>query len=318
MIETLQSLRFIFIMMILMSHFAYRGIGPFDAGGDCGVAFFFMLSGFVISLGYGRQVREGTFHYGHFLRKRFWKLYPLHLLCLLFWLIISKNAIDVRVVLNLLLLQSWIPDAGYYFSCNSVSWFLSGLFFCYLLFPWAYKHVSKGWGACVLAAYVMVCLLTPYEKVNAILYVNPLVRFVDFYIGIVLCRIYEKGYSLQSGAVWMEWLLLLALVVLLAVYPYVDEKLRNAPMYWIVLVPMLLVFSKGQGPLSKLLKTKPMLMLASLSMPIFMTHQMLIGILFRRLPDMPVVVMLFLSVFTVLVVSWLLDRLVLRQIGKFI
>ena len=44
MIETLQSLRFIFIMMIFMSHFAYRGIGPFDAGGDCGVAFFFMLS----------------------------------------------------------------------------------------------------------------------------------------------------------------------------------------------------------------------------------------------------------------------------------
>ena len=67
MIETLQSLRFIFIMMIFMSHFAYRGIGPFDAGGDCGVAFFFMLSGFVVSLGYGRQIREGSFQYGRFL-----------------------------------------------------------------------------------------------------------------------------------------------------------------------------------------------------------------------------------------------------------
>ena len=317
MIETLQSLRFIFIMMIFMSHFAYRGIGPFDAGGDCGVAFFFMLSGFVVSLGYGRQIREGSFQYGRFLRKRFLKLYPLHLLCLLFWFIVSKNVIDGRVVLNLLLLQSWIPDPEYYFSCNSVSWFLSCLLFCYFLFPWAYKHVSRGWAVAVLSAYVVICLLTPYEKVNAILYVNPLVRFVDFYIGMVLCRIYEKDYSL-SGVVWLEWLLLLALMVLLAAYPYVDEKLRNAPLYWLVLVPMLLVFSKEQGPLSKLLKMRSLLLLASLSMPVFMTHQMLIAILLHRLPDMPVVLMLFLCIFVVLVVSWCIDRFVLRQIGKII
>lgn len=317
MIETLQSLRFIFIMMIFMSHFAYRGIGPFDAGGDCSVTFFFILSGFVVSLGYGRQIRDGSFRYGRFLRKRFWKLYPLHLLCLLFWLVISRSVIDGRVLLNLFLLQSWIPDKEYYFSCNSVSWFLSCLVFCYLLFPWAYKHVSKGWVTVVLTAYVMVYLLTPYKDVNAILYVNPLVRFVDFYVGIVLCRIYEKGYSL-SGVVWMEWLLLLGLIILLAAYPFVDEKLRNAPLYWFVIVPMILVFSKERGTLSKLLKTRSMLMLASLSMPIFMTHQMLIGILLHRLPDMPVAVMLFLSVFVVLVVSWLIDRFVMRQIEKFV
>lgn len=317
MIETLQSLRFIFIMMIFMSHFAYRGIGPFDAGGDCGVAFFFMLSGFVVSLGYGRQIREGSFRYGRFLRKRFCKLYPLHLLCLLFWFIVSKSAVDGHVVLNLLLLQSWIPDNEYYFSCNSVSWFLSCLVFCYILFPWAYKHVSKGCATVVLAVYVIICLLTPYKDVNAILYVNPLVRFVDFYIGMLLCRIYEKGYSL-SRAVWTEWLLLLGLIILLAAYPFVDEKLRNAPLYWLVLVPVILVFSKEQGTLSRLLKMKPMLMLASLSMPVFMTHQMLIGILLHWLPYMSPIVMLFLCVFVVLTVSWLIDRLVLRQIGKFI
>lgn len=317
MIATLQSLRFVFVMMIFMSHFAYRDIGPFDAGGDCGVAFFFMLSGFVVSMGYGRQIQEGSFHYGRFLRKRFWKLYPLHLLCLLFWLVVSQSVIDGRVVLNLFLLQSWIPDNEYYFSCNSVSWFLSCLLFCYLLFPWAYKHVSKGWTAGVLATYVMVCLLTPYEDVNAILYVNPLVRFVDFYIGVVLCRIYEKGYSL-SGAAWIEWFLFIILALLLAVYPYADEKLRNAPLYWLVLVPVILVFSKEQGPLSRLLKTRPLLMLASLSMPIFMTHQMLISLLFHWFPDMPVVVMLFLCIFMVLVVSWLIDRFVLKPTGKFI
>lgn len=121
MIETLQSLRFIFMMMIFMSHFAYRDIGAFDAGGDCGVSFFFLLSGFVCSWGYGGKIENGTFHYGRFLWKRFKKLYPLHLICLLFFLLVSHAPLDEKVLLNVLLLQSWIPDIDYYFACNSVS-----------------------------------------------------------------------------------------------------------------------------------------------------------------------------------------------------
>jgi peptidoglycan/LPS O-acetylase OafA/YrhL len=54
--DVFQSLRFVFVMMIFMSHFAYRDVNPFDAGGDCGVAFFFLLSGFVMSMGYGRSI----------------------------------------------------------------------------------------------------------------------------------------------------------------------------------------------------------------------------------------------------------------------
>ena len=119
MIETLQSLRFIFVMLIFLSHFAYRDIRALDAGGDCGVAFFFLLSGFACSLGYGRQLRDGTFRYGHFLWRRLRKLYPLHLLCLLAWVLLGHSPLNLKVLLNLLLLQSWVPDAGWYFSCNS-------------------------------------------------------------------------------------------------------------------------------------------------------------------------------------------------------
>lgn len=314
MIATLQSLRFIFVMMIFMSHFAYRDIRAFDAGGDCGVAFFFMLSGFVVSLGYGRQIREGSFRYGRFLRRRLLKLYPLHLLCLAFFIIVSGCAIDYSVVLNALLLQAWVPDSAVYFSCNGVSWFLSSLFFCYLLFPLAWRWVSS-WGlAVVLALYAIACYLTPYDQVNAILYVNPLLRFVDFYIGMALYRLYERGYNV-SLAGWLEALLVVALVVLLAVYPVADAKLRNAPMYWLVLVPLILVFSKEQGFVSSLLRRRPMLTLASLSMPVYMIHQMAIGILQHRLPEMPAVAMLFVCLLVVLVLSWLIDRFFLRPLA---
>ena len=163
------------MMMIFMSHFAYRDIRAFDAGGDCGVAFFFLLSGFVCSLAYGPKISNGSFHYGRFLWNRLKKLYPLHLLCLLFYLLVSRAPLDGKVLMNVLLLQSWIPNMDYYFACNSVSWFLSTLMFCYVLFPLLYRWLS--WPFTVLAALICVAFyaFTPVDQVNAVLYVNPLV-----------------------------------------------------------------------------------------------------------------------------------------------
>ena len=169
MIATLQSLRFVFVMLVFLSHFAYRDIQTLDAGGDCGVAFFFLLSGFVLSLGYGRKIDDGSFCYRGFLKRRFLKLYPLHILCLIFFFVVSKASLDWPILLNVLLLQAWIPNPDYYFSCNSVSWFLSCLFFCYFLFPFAYKRLSLRWLFFVIVGYLLALLLTPYEKINAIL-----------------------------------------------------------------------------------------------------------------------------------------------------
>ena len=303
MIETLQSLRFIFVMMIFLSHFAYRDISAFDAGGDCGVAFFFILSGFVCSLGYGKRLREGQFSYGDFLWKRVRKLYPLHLFCLLFYLLVSHAPLDLKVLLNALLLQSWIPDADWYFSCNKVSWFLSSLLFCYLVFPWVYRHLSKYLTLIILTAYIAVYCLTPYDRVNAVLYVFPAVRFVDFYIGMLLCQFYEQKKALVFPKGTELWLMLVLLLTL-AVYPFVDAKLRNAPLYWVVLIPVILVFVHEKGFVSRMLKTRPMLFLGSLTMPLFLTHQMIIGILIHRLPEMPVMLMLAVCVFVALIISW--------------
>ena len=315
MIETLQALRFIFVLMIFMSHFTYQGICAFDAGGDCGVSFFFILSGFVLSLGYGSRIREGTFSYGRFMQRRLWKIYPLHLLCLLFFLVASRSDFDLTVLFNALLLQSWVPDPNYYFSCNSVSWFLSSLLFCYLVFPFACRRMSVWLTLVVFSACVLPYFLVPKEKVNAILYVYPLVRFVDFYIGMLLCRWFERRYRVPQAG-WLECLLIVCMVTALAVYPWMDVKFRNAPLYWLVLIPLILVFAKGEGRVSAWLSTRPMQLFASLSMPFYMIHQMLTGILIRRLPKMPEVLMLFVCLLTILSVSWLIDRFFLRKMEK--
>ena len=286
-----------------MSHFAYRDICAFDAGGDCGVAFFFLLSGFVCSLGYGAKIEAGSFHYSRFLWKRIKKLYPLHLLCLLNYLLLSHVPIDGKVLLNVLLLQSWVPDSDYYFACNSVSWYLSTLMFCYVMFPLLYRLLS--WRLSLLVATICVAFYyyTPYDRVNAIRYVNPIVRLVDFYFGMVLCHYFvrrKKTYYFKG----VEFIVLLLLVVSLAVYPYVDEKFRNAPLFWMVLIPLIWVFAQEKGSVSTCLKIKQMSFLGSLTMPIFLIHQMQIGIMMRRLPEMPAAMMLFVCVFLVLIFSW--------------
>jgi peptidoglycan/LPS O-acetylase OafA/YrhL len=249
--------------------------------------------------------------------RRLRKIYPLHLLCLLFFLVVSRSDFDLAVLLNALLLQSWVPDPNYYFSCNSVSWFLSSLLFCYLVFPLACRRMSVWLTLVVFSACSLAYLVVPAEKVNAILYVHPLVRFVDFYIGMLLCRWFERGYRVPQAG-WLECLLIVCLVTALAVYPWMDVKFRNAPLYWLVLIPLVFVFAKGEGRVSAWLSTRPMQLLASLSMPFYMIHQMLTGILIRRLPKMPEVLMLFVCLLTILSVSWLIDRFFLHKMEKVV
>ena len=74
MIRTLQSLRFVFVMLVVISHY---NDAHFDFGGDCGVSFFFILSGFVLSLAYSDKISEGNFCSWSLLKRQWEKVYPI-------------------------------------------------------------------------------------------------------------------------------------------------------------------------------------------------------------------------------------------------
>ena len=300
-------------MMIFMSHFSYGDFCPFDAGGDCGVAFFFLLSGFTLSMGYGQRIDAGTFCFSHYLTRRLYRIYPLHLLCLALFLLLFRPDIDSRLLLNALLLQSWIPEPAYYFSYNAVSWFLSSLLPCYLLFPLACRYGNR-----LVLAVVLVCCLTaywlvPYDKVNALLYVSPWMRFVDFFLGIMLFKLYHNRPNIALP-VWTELLIVVLLVMTLWLHPYVDAKWRNAPLYWFVLLPLIFVFARQSGPVSRLLQHRWLQWLASLSMPIFLLHPIVFRIMFHFFPSTSVVAMWMMCFITIVALSWLTDRLLARAL----
>lgn len=140
-IRTLQAARFLFILLIYLSHSVEPlAHSSFDFGGEGGVAFFFVLSGFVLSYGYGPRVSRGEFDGKRFFWKHFWHLYPLHLLffsatvALDNRLGVSYDALQIAT--SLLLVQTWIPSDHTLFVANGVSWFLCDTLFCYIVFAW--------------------------------------------------------------------------------------------------------------------------------------------------------------------------------------
>lgn len=152
-----------------MSHFTWMNSEEFCFGGDCGVSFFFMLSGFVLCHAHGKEVTDSRFGHKRFIFRQLSKIYPLHIATLLATILIGIKAGIYpgigNLALNVTLLQSWIPDPDIHFGFNSVSWFLSDIMFFYLMFPSLVRctmkakkrHLTFGIAA-VAAAYICILI----------------------------------------------------------------------------------------------------------------------------------------------------------------
>ncbi|MDE2577706.1 MAG: acyltransferase [Hyphomicrobiales bacterium] len=109
------------------------------------VDFFFLLSGFVIATSYAERMANGA-DYGHFLKARLARLYPLHLLTLAAMLCMVGIAVAAGVKINhadmfdlrglpanLLLLHAW--GGLDHLTFVGPSWSISAEWFVYLLAP---------------------------------------------------------------------------------------------------------------------------------------------------------------------------------------
>lgn len=128
MIKTINSFRFILILMIVMSHSLLPiSQGMKDYLGEFPVAMFFIISGFVLSLSYGERLVKEEVSNKRFFLTRISKLYPLHLFVLA--IIIP---LDYRLGLlgpwyqtlaHALLLQCWMPTHQFVGALNGPTWF---------------------------------------------------------------------------------------------------------------------------------------------------------------------------------------------------
>lgn len=327
-IRNFVSLRFVFIMLIFLSHVSCLGFPPFDFGGECGVAFFFMLSGFVLSLRYGKEIEQGTFRHRRFFWHQFSKFYPLHIAVIVLSMIVGWRVVDgeylLKLIPTLLLVQSWIPDQSFYFFGNGVSWFLSDMLFIYAVFPFVYKQMHKSRQnvelmlGMVLIAYVVYLSFVPEERHNDLVYAPPLLRMVDFGLGIVAYRLMPAVRSCvksarQAGL--LEHFAVALGIITYLVYPSVDSRIHCVLLFWPMCMAFILVFAVSEDygtPLSSLLHTRWLTFCGGLAFEIFLMQYLIIVSVFLVMNKLgmllPPVAMLFVCVCVTVFVCYLTKR----------
>lgn len=278
-IAELQSLRVLAILMIVASHLGLIGIMPFDAGGDCGTAFFFILSGFVTYLSQYDKLKARTYRHKDFLQRRIRKILPWHVGTWIVAVLLSHSWHSLLAALpSLFLVQSWIPRYAIYFGGNPVSWFLSDLLLAWMLLPWLYKWVQKRWSiVVVLGLYAIYTANVSAENINAWLYVFPPVRIVDFLLGMYLSRLF---LSTETGCEsWYDNLLVIVSIVCITLgcvfYEDLEPHLRNAAVFWPFLL-MILFAAARHAAILKPLCWRPLVRLGDCTMVIFLTHWVLL------------------------------------------
>lgn len=301
-IATLQSMRFIFCMQIFICHyFSNLGFHGFDYGGDAGVTFFFILSGFVLSIGCSPRVEEGTFRYVQFLRKRLAKVYPLHLvtftiaLCMSFVAGVKFNI--TKTILHVFMLQEFTLSEDMLRYGTGLSWFLGALFFCYLLFPLLYKQLIISHNRVfrvILTIYIISTLAIESccnnSAIDDFVYAFPPLRIIDFTVGIIAYQMYIAPFSIRFRQ-WIDRqsttilstleIIIVVSVSALTYIPYcsLPSWLRFAPLFWLpfsLLIYWFAISSNTQGVISKLLNQRAPVFLGNISFEIYMLHGIVI------------------------------------------
>lgn len=292
-IRSLQSLRGIFALMIFFHHFYYpEGGALWPPGGDCGVAFFLILSGFVMTDGYAARVMADSFSLRRFMGLRLARLWPLQLLCLGAALLLYRFGYPPAIALNALMLQSWVPDPTFYFSGNAVSWCLADLMFCYAIFPWLLRAITRHTRAALIIfiflALVLLCyglLFCPQPLVVPLMYISPATRWLDFALGIFLWHAFSRSGKRMPGAPAWQWLAVALVIAALALYSSTPVALGSAMLWWLPLGLLILACAAPSRTLiARFLSLRPLVAFGNVSFSFYMIHVLAGDALARLFP----------------------------------
>lgn len=335
MIISLQALRFIFALFVFVEHFPVSAeeTSLLHGAGPMGVSFFIVLSGFVMSIGYEKRVQEPTFSWKDFMIKRLIRLWPLHLLCLGAWIILAygawgSSAIYPLPLLGNALLLQWLPIE--HIEGNSVAWCLSVLVIFYAVYPFI-AHLKTcslllfGIGLGVLL-HVLVAIY-PSMDTNAYWYFSPASRLLDFLLGMIVFRFYQRALLLGWAHKWsllpsmLRWgieslpflLYVAALLYLRFDYTYINSVvLFYLPSFLVIFLFALVSNSEEKVGIPALLSQRWLIYLGEVSFSFYMVHNLVILTVKKGLeyfaPATPWEVRLVISLIGAIVAGILVNR----------
>ncbi|MCE8622009.1 acyltransferase [Bacteroides fragilis] len=290
MINTLTSLRLIFALMVFGAH-CYVIDDFFDLHffkeGFVGVSFFFVLSGFIIAYNYQKKLSESRMTKRSFWVARIARIYPLHVLTLLIaaalgGYVIASGFTDwsKHFLASLTLTNAYIPKADYFFSFNSPSWSLCCeqlFYFCFpFLVPMAKNY--KGLFCVFLISAILVIVgmyFTPESDIKGYWYVNPIARFPDFIVGMLLFQLYDRLKNKNITSFQGSIIEIISIVLFLVFYLYaaeVPKVYRYSCYYWLPIAFILISFSLQKGWVSRLLSNRILVIGGEISFSFYLIH----------------------------------------------
>jgi peptidoglycan/LPS O-acetylase OafA/YrhL len=196
---------------------------------------------------------------------------------------------DCKALANLTLTHSFVADTGYYFAFNGPSWSLSDECFFYATLPlllWllAVLRLRHPLRAALLGAALWGFALwfTWANRLHPLFhwrcYINPLYRLVDFSIGVCMCLVFLGLRRIRAGrpgrlvATVLELGSLAGLGAAVAWAGAVPFAVRLGAYYTPFMATVILVFALERGYLSRLLSTRPFLILGEVSFAFYLFH----------------------------------------------
>lgn len=278
------------------------------AAGDCAVAMFMMLSGYVLAMAYSRPGRVLPSVSG-FMARRLINLYPLYFASIIISLLIDglhpHTDMWYAVLADVLMIQSWIPDVKVYFACNAPVWFVSDLMLCYMLFLPVLKRVVGSRRSVlsnyiyIVIAYFTVVLAVPRHRIQDIIYIQPLMQFPVFMLGMLL---YEFTGRKVSGAVGCPdlriFLSFSLMAVCLYVYRFVPGRLGLSSFWWIPVAVLIVQVVRADSVCcisSSIMRSRMLVMLGDISFSFYIIHMPWIFVWRRLLGHAGITVPLWLS-----------------------
>jgi peptidoglycan/LPS O-acetylase OafA/YrhL len=353
-LNALTSLRFFAAGLIVYLHVGFADVFglpstrahtfPFQNG----VAFFFVLSGFILAYVYSSRPRLER---RRFLLARVARIWPAHVTALILGFVLVPGAFmpvleGPTLLANVTMVQSWIPWVSYYQSYVAQSWSISAEFAFYLCFVllapnWQRTWIPKLLGSLAFLIGVLTfinLMQTHHPRWGGIewldlVYFHPLPRVFEFTVGMAAAALWRRfspvirqrtavATLLECGAIALAFFVMQhasAWMQPLKESPWIGLAggvwLFNSGFCCLPFAALIFVMALGQGWVSRILSGSFFVLLGEISYSIYLIHSVLLTVFMvkaKSFAGLPGWLLLGLFLGIVLFASYLVWALVER------
>ena len=255
----------------------------------------FVSSGFLVGYNYYKRKVPSTYQSScKYAYKHLRSFYPLHVMNSFFYIYYSKkikfNLTDYEMLFfNFLLLKVWSSNVSFAMGFNGLSWFVSILLFCYFLSPFlleGIQNINKSLVIFLFVAFIRIAIeqiikIGAYNFMNFNFHHGPIIRFMDFYLGMLMIPLFFKikffldnfRYQLYLQFIFTIIQILFPVIIYFIMLAF--NKILIRCYFVLIFCVCTFLISYDYGYLSKIIKMKICKEIMSCQMEMYLLHDIL-------------------------------------------